>query len=215
MEITAAFLRAADHFDGLLDDPETAKRWEEPSALEDLSVGGLVAHVLQGVVWLERLVDAPAPAGVPVIGFGELAATFKVSTTEDFQSEVHRYVRNLAEHGAARPVGDTRARFGGVLGRLDKKLAREPADRLLDMRPTFPFAIRLDDRVKFEIVEFVVHGDDLAASIGREDSELPPEPVTIALGALLESARVTHGDRAVVRALARRERAATEVFPVF
>lgn len=214
MEVAEAFLRAGHHFVGLLDDPATTKCWEEPSALEDLSVGGLVAHVLQGLVWLERLIDAPAPAGVPVIGLGELAASLKVATREDFQSEVHRYVRNLAERGATRPAALTITRFGEVLARVGKKLDREPVDRLLDRRPTFPFAIRLDDRLRSEILEFVVHGDDLAASIGREDFELPTEPVTVALGTLLESARFRHGDRAVVRALARRERATGDVFPV-
>ena len=214
MEITEAFLRAGDHFEGLLDDPATVKCWEDPSALQDLTVGGLVVHVLQGLVWLERLVDAPAPADVPVIGAGELTSSFKVATSEDLQSETHRYVRNLAEHGAARPAGATIARFSEVVARLGKRLDREPADRLLDMRPTVPCAIRLDDRLRCEIVEFVVHGDDLAASIGQETLELPAEAVTVAVGVLLDSARHGHGDRAVVRALARRERATGEVFPV-
>jgi uncharacterized protein (TIGR03083 family) len=214
VEIAEAFLRAADHFVELLDDPATAKRWEEASALEDLSVGGLVAHVVQGMVWLERLLDAPAPTGVAVIGLGEYITGFKVATGDDFQSEIHRYVRNMAEHGAARPSGDTRRRFGDVLTRLGAKLTGEAPDRLLDMRPTFPTAMRLDDRVRLEIVEFVVHGDDLAVSIGREDVDPPPEAVTIALATLLEAPRRRHGDRAVVRALARRERAAADVFPV-
>ncbi len=74
--------------------------------------------------------------------------------------------------------------------------------------------MRLDDRVRLEIIELVVHGDDLAVSIGGEDSELPAEAVTVALGALLESPRLQHGDRAVVRALARQERSAIQVFPV-
>lgn len=213
MDVTGAFFRAADHFVELLDDSETAKRWEESSALEDLSIGGLVAHVMQGLVWLERLLEAPAPTGVPVIGIGEYIAGFKIATDADLHSEIHRYVRKMAEHGASRPFGDTRRRIGDVLARLASKLAGEAADRLLDMRPTFPAAMRLADRVRLEIIEFVVHGDDLAASIGREDVEPPAEAVTIALNTLLEAPRHRHGDRAVVRALARRERAAPDVFP--
>jgi len=214
VQITDAFWLASDHIVELLDDEATAKHWEEPSALEGMTVGGLVAHVLQGVVWLERLLEAPVPTDVPVVAFGDYFGGFKVVTADDFGNEIHRYVRALAQRDAGRPVEDTKTKFREVLARLRKKLDRQPGDRLLDMRPTLPAAMRLDDRLRVEIVELVVHGDDLAASIGREDSELPPEAVTIALGALLESPRRRHGDRAVVRAMARRERTGAEVFPV-
>jgi hypothetical protein len=105
-------------------------------------------------------------------------------------------------------------RVAEVLARLAGRLHGEPGDRLLDLRPSLPFAMRLDDRIRLEIVECVLHGDDLAVSIDREDTELPHDVVTIAVAALLAAPRLRHGDRAVLRALARRERSTVPVFPV-
>lgn len=51
----------------------------------------------------------------------------------------------------------------------------------------------------------VVHLDDLEASVGVP-MDLPAEAVEVAIGVLLEMARLRHPPMAVVRALARRER---------
>ena len=57
-ELISAFFEAAERVADLLDDPETAKRWDDPSALEGLSVGGLAAHLTQGVTYIDRLLGA-------------------------------------------------------------------------------------------------------------------------------------------------------------
>ena len=214
VKITETFSRAGEHVAALLEDPATAKRWEDPSALAEMSVGGLAAHLMQGLVWLERLMALPAPRDVPVIAVGEYLAGFRIAGGTDFGSELHRYVRDMAGHGARHSPDATTSRFRDVLARIGGQLEREPGERLLDMRPALPWAMRLEDRVRLEIVEFVVHGDDLAASIGREDTDPPADAVAVAVDGLLATARFLHGDRAVVRALARRERAAGDVFPV-
>jgi uncharacterized protein (TIGR03083 family) len=214
MEITKAFFRAAEHFTALAEDPATASRWSEPSALAGLTVGGLVAHAIQGVVWLERLLELPRPDDAPVTTLGEYVAGLKVDAPADFEADLHRYVRDLAERGARKNPREMTDRVAEVLARLAGRLHGEPGDRLLDLRPSLPFAMRLDDRIRLEIVELVLHGDDLAVSIDREDTELPHDVVTIAVAALLAAPRLRHGDRAVLRALARRERSTVPVFPV-
>jgi hypothetical protein len=76
-------------------------------------------------------------------------------------------------------------------------------------------AVDLVAFVGTRIVELVVHTDDLAVSVGVE----PPEPsegaASVALAAMLAAARSNSGDLAVLRALARRERATTSPFLVF
>jgi hypothetical protein len=55
-------------------------------------------------------------------------------------------------------------------------------------------------------VELVVHADDLAASVGVEPTPPQPAATAVAIDVLVGVARVRHGDMAVLRALARRER---------
>jgi hypothetical protein len=70
------------------------------------------------------------------------------------------------------------------------------------------------DRLRLVVIELAVHGDDLAVSVGRDDESVSEEAGRVAVDALMTGARARHGDRAVLRALARRERATADVFPV-
>jgi hypothetical protein len=63
-------------------------------------------------------------------------------------------------------------------------------------------------------MECVVHADDLAVSVGRPPGEAPEAASTVVIESMLAAARFQHGDRAVIRALARRERSTEQVFPV-
>jgi hypothetical protein len=57
--------------------------------------------------------------------------------------------------------------------------------------------------------------DDLAASTGVPTPDLPPHAVKLVAACLTDVARRRHGDLAVLRTLARRERSVEGVFPVF
>src|SRR5438309_1811510 len=56
------------------------------------------------------------------------------------------------------------------------------------------------------LAQMTVHADDLAVSVGVEPPRLPFLATTIAIETLVAVARHRHGDIAVLRALARRER---------
>jgi hypothetical protein len=56
-------------------------------------------------------------------------------------------------------------------------------------------------------MELVVHGDDLAVSVGVPTPVFPPAATEITLDLLVRVAAWRHGPVALVRALARRERA--------
>jgi hypothetical protein len=67
-------------------------------------------------------------------------------------------------------------------------------------------ATPLETYLRTRVVELVVHGDDLSASVGLA-YEVPAAAAEVTLGVCLELARARSGDLAVVRAFTRRERA--------
>ena len=96
-DVVSTVFEAAENIVELLDDPETAKRWEEPSALQGLSVGGLVAHLLMGAAYMHRLLDGPDGVTGPVVSVGEYTAAMKM---DDFDADLHRYIRDKNERSA-------------------------------------------------------------------------------------------------------------------
>ena len=215
MDATTALFEAADHFADLLRHRAVAERWDEPSALEHLSVAALAAHAVQGLVWVDRLLDTPPPEeDVPVEPLADYIERFRIRSRDALDDGINRYARELAVRGARPDPASTGVQLAGVVDRLRERLPDHRPERLLDLRPALPFAMTLDARVRLEVVELVVHGDDLAASAGLDDPLPPAGAVTVTLETLLSAARRRLGDRAVLRAVARKERAVDGVFPV-
>ena len=210
----SAFLEAADWFCDLAGREDAAAGWAEKSVLAGLSVGGLVAHVAAGVAWLEPLLKADPPGdGRPVLSAGQYYQPFMMTEPDDLDGAMHVAVREQAEGHATRGPADTVASLRARTDRIRGALTDTPGGRLLDLRPTLPVAIPLGDFLATRIVELVVHGDDLAASLGVP-ADPPSGPAGVAVATLVAAARTTHGDGEVIRALARRERTSREVFPV-
>jgi mycothiol maleylpyruvate isomerase-like protein len=207
----STFFEVADCVADLLEDPETAKRWEEPSALQGLSVGGLAAHLMMGVAYVHRLLDGPEGSAGPIVSVGEYVAGMKM---EDFDADLHRYIRDKNERSASHGPERTIGRFRELVSTLRDRLRTESGRRLLDMRPTLPWTIALEDRLRLQVLDFVVHADDLAVSISRPGGHAPEPATSVAIDALVAAARFQHGDKAVIRALSRRERSTPGVFPV-
>jgi hypothetical protein len=69
----------------------------------------------------------------------------------------------------------------------------------------------VEDYVATRLVEAVVHGDDLAASLGPEPPPFSDEATAFVAELLWASLRRRAGDAALLRALARSERAAPGV----
>lgn len=162
-------------------------------------------------MYIQGLLGQPEAPDAPIVALGEYIASFKMET---FDADIHRYLRDKAAHSATYGPERTAARFREQLDGLRQRLPAECGRRILDMRPILPWGVSLDDRLRLQIMEFVVHGDDLAVSLGRSSGEAPEAASTVVIEGMLEAARFQHGDRAVIRALARRERSAEDVFPV-
>ena len=216
-DVAQAFREAADAFGEIVVRPEVGRFWDQPSALEGYSVGAIVGHVNAGIGWLGPLLDAPAQSDLRPSSRDDLLRFFhglKLDLGEAERDPIHDVLRDKFERAAGHGWESNRDKFLGLAERLTSRLEGESAERLLDLRPFEPLILRLGDFLPTRILELVVHGDDLATSVGI-DAPLPENAATVAIDLMMAVARTGHGDLAVVRALARRERADSSVFPVF
>jgi hypothetical protein len=206
-EPRAAFLAAAATARTVVALPEVGDRWLEPSALAEMTVAALTAHLVRAVTNVDRFLEAPAPD--PSVGEPVSGAAYFVPVTADPASLINVRVRTASAEEAV--IGH-RALLGGLdraLDRLHTRLPAAPEDRLLLARDT---PIRLDDYLPTRLIELTTHTDDLCVSLGRETPTLPG--IDLAIAALLEVATLRHGQLAVLRALARRERDAAQALRV-
>ena len=216
-DVAQSFREAAEAFGEIVARPEVGKSWEQPSALEGYSVGGIVAHVNAGIGWLGPLLDAPAQSDVRPSTRNDLLRFFhglKLDPNDATRNPVHDVLRDKFERAASHGWESNRDKYLGLVETLTSRLEGESAERLVDLRPFEPLVLRLGDFLPTRILELVVHADDLATSVGI-DAHLPESAATTTIDLMLDIARTGHGDLAVVRAHARRERADPAVFPVF
>jgi hypothetical protein len=201
----AAFLAAAGVAREVVAHAGVALRWEEPSALAEMTVGALVAHLTRAVTNVDRLLSAPEPAGEEPISAAQYFAPVGPGLAEEIN------VRVRATSAEESLVGHR-----AVLGQMDRALERlrarlegEPEGRLVKARDE---VLRLDEYVRTRLIEVAVHTDDLCVSVGRETPALPG--IEVAIQALVDVAALRHGELAVLRALARRERDPDQVLRV-
>ncbi len=195
---------------GLLAAPETAARWDAPSALAEFTVRGLAGHLARAVLLVEQYLDAPATTARPI----PAAAYFStVLTTRDLADPFHVSVRQRGEEHAARGPGALVEAVDATLARLRTRLPAEPPDRVVAVAGGH--AIRLDDYLVTRMVELTVHTDDLAVSVGVPTPDWPRAVSDAVVGHLVAAARHAHGDLAVIRAFARRERDAMDALRLF
>ena len=187
---------------------EVAAAWEEPSALEGMTVGALCAHLTRAagatVAYLDRT-DPEARAEDELL-------TDRTYFHAALDSPIHERIREVSADESAQghpAIADLLAR---VATELRERLASEPPNRLVGALGGR--MLTLDDFCRTRLIEVVLHTDDVAASVGVDPPEPPPEAMEIISDILVGIARHVHGDRAVVNALARRERAPAGVFPV-
>jgi hypothetical protein len=208
--VREAFFAAADAARAVLADERVARGWDGPSCLREFSLRGLAGHVVRAVTSVEAYLDRPVPSGEGVVSAAEYYA--RAVDEPDIASALHVAVRERGEEQAAEGHVRLVAEFDGMLARLRNRLVDQPPDRL--MRVFRDLVIMLDEYLRTRIVELVVHTDDLACSIGDHDAKVPPEPAALAIATLVDVARYRHGDVAVLRALARRERDAVQALRV-
>jgi hypothetical protein len=200
-----AFCLAARHAEGVLRDRRIVDGWDLPSALPRMAVGTVAGHMYLVVRRVDKHLDAAATP-VPPQTSGSYPLV-RVGHPEDLDLEVHRQVRRDGRRVAAWGWEAVSAAYGDRLAKLESRLAG-----------SLPGTVRLGDRaVAFpeylasRVVELLVHADDLVASLELHGTEPPSPAVDVAVGFLVQAARRSHGDVAVLRAFTRRERVGESV----
>jgi hypothetical protein len=201
-EVRAAFLDTADLAASVLGRPEVARFWDAPSALRLLSVRGLAGHLLRGATTVEVYLDRPEPTGEPI----DAAEYYNRALPEDddITTPIHTAIRERGESQAAAGPRRLAEDAAEACARLRGRLATEPVGRLMSVYKET--VIRLEDYLRTRLVELTLHIDDLCVSVGIPTPEMPGAATSTAIETLLEVARLRHGDVALLRALARRER---------
>ncbi len=193
----------------LLGRVEVVQRWDQPSALPEMSVGGLAAHLGSQVLSAHAAVTAGAnvtdEAPVPLLEhYGRVAW---VTAGLDDPSNVT--IREGAERSAGTGHGSLFAAVQDALADLQTAFSTSlpaglpPAVRM----PWWDWSLSFEDYLVTRVMEIVVHSDDLAVSLDIEPPRLPETVLGPVLALLVGVSLQRHGQAALVRALSRSERA--------
>jgi hypothetical protein len=188
----------------LLRSPALAEKWFEPSALEQWSNAGLAGHLARSVFNLERALETIAGPGDRSTDAVDVVAYYAYSAPELPDSSIGRRIRELGDVEAADGPEVLADRFAaGVAVLHERALPPDPATTV----EMFGRILTIDDCAAACLLELAVHADDLAAGLGVEPPAFSDEAVDLVVSALARISRRRYGDAAVLRALARSERA--------
>ena len=204
MTNTRAYLSAAASAVELISDPAVTARWAEPSALQFLTVGGLAAHLGRQILNVPEALAEPLTGSEQVSLFGHYVQS--AWTDGDLESDSNRKVRTGSEQGASGGPEALLARVTETLDRLRAEFANGSTPPVVQL-PWATWSMSWSDFLTTRLLEIAIHSDDLAASVGIETPVLPDEVIEPVVGLLSRLAVRRHGQAAVLRALARSERA--------
>jgi len=209
--IPTLFLEMGDTVGMLLAHPDIERRWNEPSALENMTIGALAAHLGRAftTVWLYIQADeCVKTVDVDASAYFKLAFDRPDEDMDELNANIVQRAIDDAEPG----VEAVRERHERTVVDLRTKLIGEAADRGIEVFGGV--CMPLDSYLVTRMVEAVVHCDDLAFSLGIETPTFAPDIVDLVMVALLGAARERHGDVAVLREFTRGERAPGNTLPV-
>ncbi|MER6352593.1 hypothetical protein ABT186_12275 [Streptomyces sp. NPDC001634] len=212
MSVMDAYLGAAGQAVALLDTPEVATAWEQPSALAEMTVGGLAGHLAHQILSVSSALQVcansalqespPQEAPIPLLEHYARAAWIDAPLDGEVNAGIRAKSEGIASQGASWLAGLTRT----ALAEQRTKLAECSGDQAVFM-PQTGWALCLDDFLVTRMLELAVHMDDLAVSVGLAVQELPEAAFDPVLVLLARLAARRHGHTALLRALTRVERA--------
>jgi hypothetical protein len=190
----------------LVGSPEVGREWAQASALEGMTVGGLAAHFTMGlrmtIVLLERERPETDVIATPFAFFGDNRR--EGGALDD---ERARWIAAASEEGAAEGQASVVEELTSVIAQVDAALSEQPLGHTIATSRIPDAVARLDDYLLTRIAEVVLHGDDLASSVGVVWTP-PLRAADATIDLLVGMARERVGDLEVLRALAREERSA-------
>lgn len=197
------FLDAAGTAEQLIGSTAVADRWEDASALEGYSVGGLAGHLARAVLTVEHYLDQPVPDGAPTDAAGYLvrALASHDPVSSDFHGRVRQRGEQVASRGQEALVAELRE---ARLVLTDRLAAVESGRHLAVLDGT---VLPIEEYLETRLVELVVHLDDLAVSVAQDGpGDLPAAAFETVAAVLARVAVRRAGPLATIRSLARRER---------
>jgi Mycothiol maleylpyruvate isomerase N-terminal domain len=204
MSAKAAYPEAAGQAVVLLGAPEVADAWEDPSALAEMTVGALAGHIAYQIFSVDSALEGPASEVAPITLLDHYARAAWRGAPLD--SEVNVGIRARGASIASGGPESLSERASAAVAQQRTRLTGLSGGQSVFM-PQTGWALTLDDFLTTRMMELAVHMDDLCVSVGLATPELPVaafDPVLILLARL---AARRHGQAALLRALARAERA--------
>jgi uncharacterized protein (TIGR03083 family) len=201
------FLSGARAAARLVASERVAAAWDAPSALPGMTTGELAAHLARAVLQVAAYRGAtsgdgarPTDPTTDAVGyFADLAGTTEPG------SALNTGVRERAVDTAAVGHAALVQQLDDTVDALARDLPAAPPDELVVVGHRAGQVLTLTEYLRTRCVELAVHLEDLALSLGC-DPGVPPSTAAVAVDVLQAAARRRHGDVAVLRALARRER---------
>lgn len=198
------YLTAARTGLALLEEAAVAKAWAEPSALEGFTVGGLAAHLAQQLtsITVALAADHTGKETVALFEHFDRAKWLAADVDNEYNTGIRNGGETAADAGPAALIDQAKSALAALETALPGMDGTETSGHT-----RWPYAMRLDDLLCTRIMEIVVHGDDLAYSVGIDTPVFDQDVFDIAAWMLARLAAKRHGQAALVRALARAERA--------
>lgn len=207
--VVAAAEQAAD----LVETDEVRDRWNEPSALDGMTVGALAAHLIRAtgavIAYLDRSDPELRAADIPPADLLTKTTYFHAA----IDSPVHERIREVSAEEAAVGHAELATKARRLAADLAARLPTEPEGRLIGALGKRQ--LTLDDFCRTRMIETLMHIDDLAHSVELPTPDIDPDGTGEIIDIVVGIARHLHGDWAVIHALARAERSDADVFPVF
>jgi hypothetical protein len=183
------YLAAAGRAAALLGEPEVA---------------GLAGHLAYQIFSVSAALDEPASQQPPIPLLEHYARAAWLGAPLD--AEVNTGIRSRGEDIGREGAQPLTRRAGAALAEQQARLAGLPADQPVFL-PQTGWALSLGGFLTTRTLELAVHMDDLAVSVGLPARELPDAAFDPVLVLLARLAARRHGQAALLRALARAERA--------
>ena len=210
--IPTLFLEMGDTVAALLNRPEVEAQWNEPSALEHMTVGALAAHLGRAFTTTWLYLQADECTIIEDIDASSYFYRAFDQPDEDLAELRANIVQRAADDAEPGPTA-VRDLHDRTVSDLRTKLIGEAADRGIEVFGDV--CMPLDSYLVTRMVESVIHADDLSYSLGIDMPAFAPDVVDLVMVALLGMARERHGDVAMLREFARGERASGDRLPVF
>lgn len=208
LSLTADVLATARAVTGLALSGEVRERWTDESSCAGMTVGGLAHHTVRQVEMLVRLFPDARTDEEPIslVEHYRRAAWANSSLDDEVNTTIRDTDNQRAASGPAELSGHATEQLVGLAAAL---AAVEDDDAvLLDWQG---WALRAEDFAVTRLMEMLVHGDDLAASLDLATPDFPEEAARRVLSLLTEVSVDRHGQTALLRTLSRPQRAPESV----